>query len=59
MKYEDKGREMERVEPFEQEMLEMELLELPITDFEIEDGMVEVSTEKADFIVVRKQISEH
>ncbi|MDD2537447.1 MAG: YebC/PmpR family DNA-binding transcriptional regulator [Candidatus Absconditabacteria bacterium] len=56
IKYEDKGREMEKVEPFDAEELEMELLELPITDLSIEDGVAEVYTSKTDFIEVRKQV---
>jgi len=56
VKYEDKGREMEKVEPFNPEKLELEVMELPITDVSIEDGIAEVYTEKADFIEVRKQI---
>jgi transcriptional/translational regulatory protein YebC/TACO1 len=55
--YEDKGREMERVEPFDAEKLELEVMELPISDISVEDGTAEVYTEKADFIEVRKQIA--
>jgi transcriptional/translational regulatory protein YebC/TACO1 len=54
--YEDKGREMERVDPFDVEKLEMELMELAISDLSIEEGIAEVYTEKADFIEVRKQV---
>jgi YebC/PmpR family DNA-binding regulatory protein len=55
-RYADKGREMETVEPFIPETVELELMELAISDLVIEEGMVEVYTEKADFIEVRKQI---
>jgi YebC/PmpR family DNA-binding regulatory protein len=58
IKYEDKGREMEKVEPFDADKLEMEVMELAISDVAIEDGTAEVYTEKADFITVRKQIAE-
>ena len=58
IKYEDKGREMEKVEPFDTENLELELMELAISDLSVEDGVAEVYTEKADFIWVRKSISE-
>ena len=58
IKYEDKGREMEKVEPFDTEKLELELMELAISDLSLEDWIAEVYTEKADFIEVRKAISE-
>ncbi|GHW02427.1 putative transcriptional regulatory protein [candidate division SR1 bacterium] len=58
IKYEDKGRELEKVEPFNADQLEMDVMELAISDVSIEDGTAEVYTEKADFITVRKQISE-
>ena len=57
IKYEDKGREMEKVEPFDAEKLELELMELPITDMNIEEGIAEIYTEKADFIEARKQVT--
>jgi YebC/PmpR family DNA-binding regulatory protein len=55
--YADKGREMEKVEPFDAEKLELEVMELPITDINVEGQVAEVFMEKADFIGVRKQIS--
>ncbi|GHV27109.1 putative transcriptional regulatory protein [Bacteroidia bacterium] len=58
IKYEDKGREMEKVEPFDTDKLEMEVMELAISDVSIEEGTAEVYTEKADFITVRKQIAD-
>ncbi|MDR2540558.1 MAG: YebC/PmpR family DNA-binding transcriptional regulator [Candidatus Peribacteria bacterium] len=58
IKYEDKGREMEKVESFDADKLEMDVMELAISDVSIEDGIAEVYTEKADFITVRKQIAE-
>ncbi|MDR0369830.1 MAG: YebC/PmpR family DNA-binding transcriptional regulator [Candidatus Peribacteria bacterium] len=57
VKYEDKGREMEKVEAFDSEKLEVEMMELAISDLSIEDGIAEVYTEKSDFIEVRRQIS--
>lgn len=57
MKYEDKGREMEKVDPFDAEQLELEVMELSISDLSIETDIAEIYTEKADFIEVRKQIS--
>lgn len=58
VKYADKGREMEKVEPFDAEKLELEVMELPITDVSIEGQIAEIYTEKAAFIEVRKQIAE-
>lgn len=55
-KYEDKGREMEKVDSFDPETLEMEMMELAISDLVIESGVAEIYTEKTDFIEVRKQI---
>lgn len=57
IKYEDKGREMEKVEAFDEEKLALEVMELPISDVSVEKEIAEVYTEKADFIEVRKQIS--
>ena len=37
VKYEDKGREMEKVDPFNAEKLELEIMELPISDISIEE----------------------
>lgn len=58
IKYQDKGRDMERVEPFDAEKIEMDMMELPISDVSIEDGVAEVYTEKNDFINVRKSVLE-
>ena len=55
--YEDKGRSMEKVEPFDAEKLELEIIELPINDISIEEWIAEVYTEKTNFIEIRKQIS--
>jgi transcriptional/translational regulatory protein YebC/TACO1 len=55
-KYTDKGREMEKIEPFNPEQLELEIMELAISDLVIENGIAEIYTEKADFIDVRKQV---
>ena len=55
---EDKGRQLEKITPFNAEELELQLMELPIEDLSIEDGVAEVTTSKSDFITVRSQISE-
>lgn len=52
----DKGREIEKVEPFDPQQVELDIMELPISDLSIEASSVEVFTEKADFITVRTQI---
>ena len=57
-KYEDKGRQMERVNPFDAEEVEMAMMDLAITDVTVEDWIAEVYTTKADFLTVRKQIEE-
>lgn len=44
--------------PFDAEELEMQVMELPIEDVVIEAAIAEVYTSKADFINVRKTISE-
>lgn len=53
----DKGREIEKVEPFDPQQVELDIMELPISDLSIEASSVEVFTEKADFITVRTQIA--
>ena len=53
---EDKGRQIEKITPFDAESLEMEVMELPIEDLNIEEWTAEVYTSKADFINVRKAI---
>lgn len=55
---EDKGRQLEKIIPFNAEELELQLMELAIEDLSIEDGVAEVTTSKSDFITVRSQISE-
>ena len=55
---EDKGRQLEKITPFNPEELEFQLMELAIEDLSIEDGVAEVTTSKSDFITVRSQISE-
>lgn len=55
---EDKWRQIENVVPFDAEELEMQVMELPIEDVVIEAAIAEVYTSKADFINVRKTISE-
>ena len=55
---EDKGRQLEKITPFNAEELELQLMELAIEDLSIEDGVAEVTTSKSDFITVRSQISE-
>lgn len=55
---EDKGRQLEKITPFNPEELELQLMELAIEDLSIEDGVAEVTTSKLDFITVRSQISE-
>ena len=55
---EDKGRQLEKITPFDPEELEMQVMELPIEDESIEEGSAEVYTSKADFITVRKAIAE-
>lgn len=55
---EDKWRQIENVLPFDAEELEMQVMELPIEDVVIEAAIAEVYTSKADFINVRKTISE-
>lgn len=55
---EDKGRQLEKITPFNPEELELQLMELAIEDLSIEDGVAEVTTSKSDFITVRSQISE-
>lgn len=55
---EDKGRELEKITPFDAETLEMEVMELPIEDVSIEEQSAEVYTSKTDFIQVRKAIAE-
>jgi transcriptional/translational regulatory protein YebC/TACO1 len=56
VKYEDKGREMEKIEPFNMEKIELEIMELAISDISFEAGITEILTEKADFMEVRNQI---
>jgi YebC/PmpR family DNA-binding regulatory protein len=56
VKYEDKGREIEKVEPFDTEKLELEIMELAISDLSVEKGVAEISTEKSDFMEVRNQV---
>lgn len=55
---EDKGRQLEKITPFNVEELELQIMELAIEDLSIEDGVAEVTTSKSDFITVRSQISE-
>lgn len=55
---EDKGRQLEKITPFNAEELELQIMELAIEDLSIEDGVAEVTTSKSDFITVRRQISE-
>ena len=55
---EDKGRQLEKITPFNPEELELQLMELAIEDLSIEDGVAEVTTSKSDFITVRSKISE-
>ena len=55
---EDKGRQLEKITPFNAEELELQIMELSIEDLSIEDGVAEVTTSKPDFITVRSQISE-
>ncbi len=55
---EDKGRQLEKITPFDPEELEMQVMELPIEDESIEESSAEVYTSKADFITVRKAIAE-
>ena len=55
---EDKGRQIEKVTPFDSDTLEMEVMELAIEDLNIEEGTAEVYTSKTDFINVRKAIVE-
>ena len=55
---EDKGRQLEKITPFNAEELELQIMELAIEDLSIEDGVAEVTTSKSDFITVRSQISE-
>lgn len=55
---EDKGRQLEKITPFNPEELELQIMELAIEDLSIEDGVAEVTTSKSDFITVRSQISE-
>ncbi len=57
-KYEDKWRELEKVTPFNDEEVEMAMMDLAITDVTVEDWIAEVYTTKADFLTVKKQISE-
>ena len=57
-KYEDKWRQMEKVNPFNDEQLEMEMMDLSIIDISIEWWIAEVYTTKADFLTVKKQIEE-
>lgn len=54
---EDKGRQLEKITPFNAEELELQIMELAIEDLSIEDGVAEVTTSKSDFITVRSQIS--
>ena len=46
---EDKGRQLEKITPFNPEELELQLMELAIEDLSIEDGVAEVTTSKSDF----------
>ena len=55
---EDKGRQLEKITPFDPETLEMEIIELPIEDLHIEGQTAEVYSSKNDFIEVRKAIAE-
>ena len=55
---EDKGRQLEKITPFDPETLEMEIMELPIEDLHIEGQTAEVYSSKNDFIEVRKAIAE-
>ena len=55
---EDKGRQLEKITPFDPETLEMEIMELPIEDLHIEEQTAEVYSSKNDFIEVRKAIAE-
>ena len=57
-KYEDKGRQLEKVTPFNDEEVEMAMMDLSITDVSVEDWVAEVYTTKTDFLTVRKQIEE-
>ena len=43
---EDKGRQLEKITPFNPEELELQLMELAIEDLSIEDGVAEVTTSK-------------
>lgn len=54
---EDKGRQLEKITPFDAEELELQIMELAIEDLSIEDGIAEVSTSKNDFISVRSEIA--
>ena len=49
---EDKGRQLEKITPFDPETLEMEIMELPIEDLHIEGQTAEVYSSKNDFIEV-------
>lgn len=55
---EDKGRQLEKITPFDPETLEIEIMELPIEDLHIEGQTAEVYSSKNDFIEVRKAIAE-
>lgn len=55
---EDKGRQIEKVNPFDPEALELEIMELPIENMSVEEGVAEVYTSKTDFITTRKAIVE-
>lgn len=55
---EDKGRQLEKITPFNAEELELQVMELAIEDLSIEDGVAEVTTSKSDFISVRSAIAE-
>lgn len=55
---EDKGRQIEKVIPFNAEEIELELMELAIEDLNIDGDIAEVSTAKTDFVTVRTQIAE-
>ena len=55
---EDKGRQLEKITPFDPETLEMEIMELPIEDLNIEGQTAEVYSSKNDFIELRKSIAE-
>lgn len=54
---EDKGRQIEKVLPFDVEEVEMQVMELPIEDMQIDKEVVEVYTSKTDFIAVRSAIA--